>query len=244
MAAALRPRYPLRMRRMRPMLIPPGGPLLFPDPTTTDDEGLLAVGGDLSAERLLLAYDHGIFPWHDVGLPPLWWSPDPRTIIELERLHVSRSMRRVLRSRQFEVSFDQAFDQVMRACGSEREGGTWILPEMITAYTHLHTLGHAHSFEVWHGGELAGGLYGVHRGGLFAAESMFHRRTNASKVALVAAVRSLFAAGIELFDVQFLTPHLESLGAREIPRVEYLERVAGLRDKRVELRGLSVVVGS
>lgn len=224
------------------MLIAPGGPLVFPDPAGADDEGLLAVGGDLSAERLLLAYDHGIFPWHDVGLPPLWWSPDPRTILEPERLHVSRSMRRVLRHELFEVSFDRAFADVMRACGEEREDGTWILPEMIAAYTHLYELGHAHSFEVWHDGELTGGLYGVHRGGLFAAESMFHRRTNASKVALIVAVQSLFSAGIELFDVQFLTPHLESLGAREIPRSEYLERVAEVRDKHVDLGGLPLVV--
>ncbi len=224
------------------MLIPPGGPLVFPDPAGADDEGLLAVGGDLSPERLLLAYDHGIFPWHDVGLPPLWWSPDPRTILELERLHVSRSMQRVLGRGLFEVSFDRRFEDVMRACGVEREGGTWILPEMIEAYTRLHELGHAHSFEVWQDGELAGGLYGVHRGGLFAAESMFHRRTNASKVALIVAVRSLFPAGIKLFDVQFLTPHLESLGAREIPRSDYLERLAEVRDKKVDLRGLPLVV--
>jgi len=220
------------------MLIPPGGALLFPDPAAADEDGLLAVGGDLSPERLLLAYDSGIFPWHDVGLPPLWWSPDPRTILEIERLHVSRSMRRVLRQRQFEVSFDQAFEDVMRACGTEREEGTWILPEMLEAYTRLHELGHAHSFEVWQDGELAGGLYGVHRGGLFAGESMFHRRTNASKVALIVAVRSLFEAGIELFDVQFTTPHLASLGAREISREEYLARVVQVRDKNVDLRGL------
>ncbi len=223
-------------------MIPPGGPLVFPDPAVADEEGLLAVGGDLSAERLLLAYDHGIFPWHDVGLPPLWWSPDPRTIFELERLHVSRSMRRVLRQASFEVSFDRAFLDVMRACGSEREEGTWILPEMVTAYAELHRLGHAHSFEVWQGGELVGGLYGVHRGGLFAAESMFHRRTNASKVALIVAVQSLFPAGIELFDVQFSTSHLESLGAREISRSEYLERLAEARDKHVDLHDLSLVV--
>jgi leucyl/phenylalanyl-tRNA--protein transferase len=224
--------------RTRPLLLAPGGPLVFPDAARADSEGLLAVGGDLRPERLLLAYDHGIFPWYSDGLPPMWWSPDPRALFDRERLHVSRSMLRELKKQRFLVSFDRAFGRVLRECGREREGGTWLLPEMIDAYEELHALGHAHSVEVWAGDALVGGLYGVRRGGLFAAESMFHRVTNASKVAVIAAVRSLFAAGIELFDVQFLTPHLESLGAFEVSRAEYLTRLHSVRDKLVTLAGL------
>jgi leucyl/phenylalanyl-tRNA--protein transferase len=224
--------------RTRPLLLAPGGPLVFPDAARADSEGLLAVGGDLRPERLLLAYDRGIFPWYSEGLPPMWWSPDPRALFEPGRLHVSRSMLRELKKQRFLVSFDRAFGRVLRECGREREGGTWLLPEMIDAYEKLHALGHAHSVEVWAGDALVGGLYGVRRGGLFAAESMFHRVTNASKVAVIAAVRSLFAAGIELFDVQFLTPHLESLGALEVSRAEYLARLHSVRDKFVTLAGL------
>lgn len=205
------------------MLLLPGAPLGFPDPNASDDEGLLAVGGDLSPERLLFAYEHGIFPWYDEGLPPMWWSPNPRAVMDAEHLHVSRSLQRVLRSERFVVSFDRAFREVMTECGRERESGTWILPEMVDAYCALHTLGHAHSVEVWQGEQLVGGLYGVQRGALFAAESMFHRVRDASKVALITAVQRFFAAGMRVFDVQFLTPHLASLGAYEIPRTRYLE---------------------
>lgn len=212
-----------RRIRRRPALILPGGPIAFPDPEESDDDGLLAVGGDLSIERLMHAYGEGIFPWYDEGVPPLWWSPHPRAVIESDGLHVSKSLRRVLRQRRFEVTFDRDFEGVMRACG-RREAGTWIIPEMIDAYLKLHRAGLAHSFEVWSGTELAGGLYGVICGTLFAAESMFHTHTDASKVALAYAVRSLFAAGIELFDVQLLTSHLASMGAVELPRPRYLER--------------------
>jgi leucyl/phenylalanyl-tRNA---protein transferase len=204
----------------------PGSPLSFPDPRDSDDEGLLAVGGDLSPARLLFAYESGIFPWYSAGVPPLWWSPNPRALMTRERLHVSRSLRRTLRSGDFEVSFDRAFPEVMSACASGREGGTWILPEMMQAYIKLHELGHAHSFEVWHDGKLAGGLYGVRRGALFAAESMFHTVTDASKVALAVALDTLFRAGMRVFDVQFVTEHLASLGAYEVSRGEYLEQVA------------------
>lgn len=203
----------------------PGSPLSFPDPRESDDEGLLAVGGDLSPARLLFAYESGVFPWYSAGVPPLWWSPNPRALMSRERLHVSRSLRRTLRHGSFEVTFDRAFAEVIRACGANREGGTWILPEMMLAYNQLHLLGHAHSFEVWHAGALAGGLYGVRRGGLFAAESMFHVVTNASKVALAVCIDTLFRAGIELFDVQFMTEHLASLGAFEVSRNEYLAEV-------------------
>ena len=211
----------------------PGSPLSFPDPNESDDEGLLAVGGDLSPARLLFAYDSGVFPWYSQGVPPLWWSPNPRALMTRERLHVSRSLRRTLRHGRFEVSFDQAFSDVIAACAANREGGTWILPEMILAYTQLHQLGHAHSFEVWHEGQLVGGLYGVRRGGLFAAESMFHVVSNASKVALAVCVDTLFRAGVGLFDVQFVTEHLASLGAYEVSRPEYLAAVSRLTQNDV-----------
>lgn len=204
----------------------PGSPLSFPDPNESDDEGLLAVGGDLSPERLLFAYESGVFPWYSAGVPPLWWSPNPRALMTRERLHVSRSLRRTLRQGAFTVTFDAAFSEVIAECGANREGGTWILPEMMLAYTQLHQLGHAHSFEVWHDGQLAGGLYGVRRGALFAAESMFHVVTDASKVALSVALDTLFRAGFQTFDVQFVTEHLASLGAFEVSRPEYLAEVA------------------
>jgi leucyl/phenylalanyl-tRNA---protein transferase len=227
--------------RSHPLVIAPGGPLVFPDPSRADGEGLVAVGGDLSVDRLLLAYARGIFPWYDRGLPPLWWSPDPRAIIERERLHVSRSMRRVLRQGGYRLSFDKAFRQVMRACSERREGGTWIMPEMIEAYVRLHALGHAHSFEVWDEGELVGGLYGVARGALFAAESMFHRRTNASKVALIASVIGCFRAGVELYDVQFPTAHLLSMGAHVIRRTEYLGRLELAAEKSADWSSLQAL---
>lgn len=225
-------------RRRRPLVLAPGSPPGFPDPALADDDGLVAVGGDLSTRRLLAAYESGIFPWYDEGLPPLWWSPDPRAVIEPSELHVSRSLARELRRGAFDVTFNRVFRRVMTECGSERDSGTWILPEMIEAYTRLHELGHAHSFEVWEAGTLVGGLYGVQRGALFAAESMFHRVTNASKVALVASVRALAGAGVELYDVQFLTSHLASMGACEITRAAYLERVAVARRRPVDLSEL------
>jgi leucyl/phenylalanyl-tRNA--protein transferase len=223
-----------RLRTRSPTLLIPGGPIVFPDPEDVDDEGLLAVGGDLSPARLLAAYEQGIFPWYDEGVPPLWWSPNPRMVLEPGSVHVSRSLRRVLAHGVFEVTWNRAFERVMRECGEGR-GGTWILPEMVDAYVELHRLGHAHSIEVWQKGELAGGLYGVQRGALFAAESMFHRRTDASKVALVHAATSVFDAGITVFDVQLWTPHLESMGAVEIPRTEYLKRVRHASAVRVDL---------
>lgn len=225
-----------------PILLPPGSPPLFPDPELADDEGLIAIGGDLSSERLLAAYDHGIFPWPAKGLPLLWWSPNPRAVFDPERLRVSRSMRRVLRSGRFRVTFNQDFERVMVECGSERAEGTWITPGMLKAYVRLHHEGHAHSFEVWSDKGLAGGLYGVQRGGLFAAESMFHRETNASKVALIAAVKSLFFAGIGLFDVQFLTEHLASMGGYTIRRSEYLSRLEVEREKPVTLANLRPIL--
>jgi leucyl/phenylalanyl-tRNA--protein transferase len=221
-----------------PVLLPPYPPYRFPDPRRADGEGLVAIGGDLAPERLLVAYAAGIFPWSSEDMPLLWWSPDPRAILPVERLRVSRSLQRTIRRGGFELTFDVAFRDVIEACAAERTVGTWILPEMIAAYERLHRLGAAHSFEVWRDGVLVGGLYGVQRGALFAAESMFHRATDMSKVALVAAVRSLCARGIELFEVQFVTPHLASMGAVEVPRAEYLARLATAVGKEVDLRGL------
>ena len=229
-------------RRRRPLLIPPGGPIVFPDPERADDEGLLAVGGDLSVPRLLAAYDLGIFPWYDEGLPPLWWSPDPRAVMDPEHLGVSRSMRRVLRQGRLRVSFDRAFARVMEECGRERQGGTWILPEMLDAYIALYAAGHAHSFEVWQGDTLVGGLYGVHRAGLFAAESMFHRVDNASKIALITSMLSLFRTSVTLYDVQFVTAHLATLGAYEVRRSDYLARLARARQREVDLSELELVL--
>lgn len=212
----------------------------FPNPQLADARGLVAAGGALGADWLRSAYDSGIFPWYDDGMPPLWWSPDPRAVMDATRLHVSRSMRRFLRQMPFELRFDTNFEGVMRACAAERDEGTWILPEMIEAYCQLHLLGEAHSVEVWHGQRLVGGLYGVQRGGLFAAESMFHRETNASKVALIAALQTLFAAGISLFDVQFLTDHLSMLGAYTISRQEYLSRLQIAKQRQVDLSNLTL----
>ncbi|MGE0324833.1 MAG: leucyl/phenylalanyl-tRNA--protein transferase [Polyangiaceae bacterium] len=208
-----------------PKLLHPGRREAFPDPRLADDEGLVAVGGDLSPWRLMAAYERGIFPWYNGGVPPLWWSPDPRTVLDPCDVHVSRSLRRVLRRGTFRVTSDRAFSEVIRACAEERSEGTWILPEMIEAYEELFEMGHAHSFEVWDAERLVGGLYGVAVGRAFAAESMFHRATDASKVGLVVSIAGLERIGLELFDVQFLTDHLASLGAKEIPRRRYLDRL-------------------
>ncbi|GAB4136517.1 MAG: leucyl/phenylalanyl-tRNA--protein transferase [Planctomycetota bacterium] len=225
-----------------PHVLPAGGPLWFPDPEEFDEEGCVMIGADLAPERLLVAYRSGIFPWHAEDLPLLWWSPDPRAVIDPRTLHVSRSLGRRLRRASHELTWNRCFSRVVRECasGEGREGRTWILPEMVDAYCALHERGNAHSLEVWEEGELAGGIYGVQVGGLFAAESMFHRRRDASKIALVALVRSLFRAGIELMDVQFATPHLKSMGAVEIPRKDYLKRAKRASRRAVSLEGLPV----
>jgi leucyl/phenylalanyl-tRNA---protein transferase len=197
----------------------------FLSPELADADGLVGVGGDLSPRRLLEAYRRGIFPWYDAQTPILWWSPDPRAIFEMDGLHVSRRLARTVRSGKFAVTVDRDFAGVIRGCADRPEPGVWITPEMVEAYERLHRLGHAHSVEVWHGGELAGGLYGVAVGGLFAGESMFTRVRDASKVALVHVMGRLRERGYQLFDVQFLNDHTESLGAVEIPRREYLARL-------------------
>jgi leucyl/phenylalanyl-tRNA---protein transferase len=196
----------------------------FLDPEFADSMGLVGMGGDLSPRRLLQAYRNGIFPWYDEGYPPCWWSPDPRAIFELDSFHVSRRLRRTIRSGRFTLTVNQGFSEVMRGC-AEREEGTWITDDMVRAYEELHRLGWAHSVEVWLGAKLAGGLYGVAVGGLFAGESMFHRVRDASKVGLVHTVDRLRERGFQLFDIQMLTDHTARLGAIEIPRAEYLSRL-------------------
>jgi len=198
----------------------------FPDPRRANAEGLVAVGGDLSTARVVLAYRSGIFPW--TVNPITWWSPDPRAIFELDQFHVPRSLAKVIRQRSFEVTYDRAFRRVMEGCAAPSPGrhSSWITPEFLAAYTRLHAQGHAHSVECWQGNELAGGIYGVSVGGLFAGESMFHRVTNASKVALYHLVGRLRERKFVLFDIQMVTPATQGLGAVEIPRVEYLKRLA------------------
>jgi leucyl/phenylalanyl-tRNA--protein transferase len=225
--------------RFRPWLLLAGAEPCWPDPNLADaDEGLVAVGGDLEPYRLLSAYAAGIFPWFDDRSPILWWSPEPRAVLSLQTLHISRSLRRSLQQAKFKVRVDQDFTGVIDGC-SDRMEGTWITTEMRSAYVALHHSGHAHSFEVLCENRLVGGLYGVQLGGLFAAESMFHRATNASKIALVCAVTSLFAGGCSLFDVQFLTPHLASLGATLMPRRQYLEAVAVATKQAVPWRAVT-----
>ena len=192
-----------------------------------EPNGLLAAGGDLSPARLLDAYARGIFPWFNDEDPVLWWSPDPRMVLLPRELHLSRSLRRTIRSREFTVTFDRAFQGVMEGCAGPREkqDGTWITADMMRAYTRMAELGHAHSVEAWADGELAGGLYGVAVGRIFYGESMFTRRSNASKVAVSWLARQLDRWQFELIDCQMSTVHLASLGAREVPRADFLRRL-------------------
>jgi leucyl/phenylalanyl-tRNA--protein transferase len=202
--------------------------LTFPDPRLAGPEGLLAVGGDLSPPRLLLAYSLGIFPWYGRGEPLLWWSPDPRCVIVPREVHVSRRLGRTLRQGRFAVTCNCAFDRVIDACAEIRlQGGeeTWLVPEMQAAYRRLHALGYAHSVEVWLDGELAGGLYGVAVGKFFFGESMFHQATDASKVALVTLCRQLAVQRFELFDCQVPNPHLFRMGAIQLSRAAFLDRL-------------------
>jgi len=204
--------------------------LWFPDPRTAQHggprDGLVALGGDLSPARLLLAYRSGLFPWTDD--PVSWWSPEPRAIFELDRFHASESLTRVIRKGVFEITTDRAFRQVMEGCARPAPGRetTWISRAFLKAYIALHELGHAHSVECWQNSRLAGGVYGVSIGGFFAGESMFHHADNASKVALFHLHRHLRERGFHLFDIQLLTPITRQLGGVTIPREEYLERLA------------------
>jgi leucyl/phenylalanyl-tRNA--protein transferase len=208
------------------MPVPLTKAIWFPDAQQAGREGLVAVGGDLQPERLLAAYCQGIFPW---SIDPItWWSPDPRGVLDLERFHISKSLAKVIRQGEFQVTIDQAFRTVMEACAAPgpKRRDTWITEEFIEAYAQLHEQGHAHSVECWRDGKLAGGIYGVSVGGLFAGESMFHRENNASKVALAHLVEHLRTRGFGLFDIQMVTTATEHLGASRIPRHEYLKRLA------------------
>jgi leucyl/phenylalanyl-tRNA--protein transferase len=201
---------------------------LFPSPERARGDGLLAVGGDLSVPRLLEAYRNGIFPWYEEGGPILWWSPDPRLVLVPDEFRASRSLRALLRKGTYEVTFDAAFARVIRACATaprRDEPGTWITPEMEASYTALHGLGYAHSVESWCEGGLVGGLYGVHLGRCFFGESMFSLRPDASKVALADLADFLRSRGTLLIDCQVTSEHLLSLGAREVPRAEFLRRL-------------------
>jgi leucyl/phenylalanyl-tRNA--protein transferase len=198
---------------------------LFPDPAKADSQGLLAVGGDLSVERLLLAYRSGIFPWTDH--PLTWWSPDPRAIFELSSFQPPKRLRQKINRQIFHVTFDRDFRSVIGSCSKPAPGreSTWISPRFIEAYTELHLRGYAHSAEAWQGDKLVGGVYGVSIGGFFAGESMFHRATDASKIALSALFVRLRERGFTLFDTQVLSPLTARLGAIEIRRADYLRRL-------------------
>lgn len=196
------------------------------DQALPDPNGLLAVGGDLSPARLLKAYRHGIFPWYNEGEPILWWSPDPRLVLFPEKIRVSRSLRKTLKQGKFQITFDKAFVDVIEGCakprGDEDNEGTWITPEMKSAYVRLHRLGHAHSVETWQDNQLVGGLYGVAIGRVFYGESMFYRRSNASKAAFVTLVEKLKSWHYGLIDCQVHTRHLTTLGAEVIPRRRFV----------------------
>jgi leucyl/phenylalanyl-tRNA--protein transferase len=195
-----------------------------------EPNGLLAAGGDLSPQRLIEAYRSGIFPWFNSGEPVLWWSPDPRMVLFPDQIKISRSLRKILTKGGYEVRVDSAFREVMEACGAPRrkQAGTWIHPEMVSAYSTLHEMGSAHSVEIWIGGELAGGLYGIAQGRAFFGESMFSRVPNTSKIALVHLARQLQRWGFGMIDCQMKTAHLASLGATEIAREEFSQRLKEL----------------
>ena len=221
----------------------------FPTPELAlrTPNGLLCAGGDLSPQRILAAYRQGIFPWFSEGEPILWWSPDPRMTLEPSQIRISRSLRKTLSRGDYELRIDSDFVAVIEACAATpRKGqhGTWITAEMCDAYTCLHRLGYAHSVETWIAGQLVGGLYGLAIGRMFYGESMFSRVTDASKIALAHLARHLNDRGFGLIDCQMTTPHLASLGAREIPRREFLERVRQLTDDNANSPGQWPVEGA
>ena len=198
----------------------------FPHPSHADDDGVLAVGGDLSPQRLVVAYSNGIFPWFNPNDPIIWWSPDPRFVLYPQDLKVSKSMRPYFNQKKFQLTVDQHFETVMRACQQQKRkgqgGGTWITENMVAAYVELHELGLAHSVEVWQDGNLVGGLYGVALGKVFFGESMFSKVSNASKFGFISLVRKLIEWDYDLIDCQQETPHLKSLGAKGIARTDFL----------------------
>lgn len=197
--------------------------LVFPHPSQANKDGILAVGGDLSPKRLLLAYYNGIFPWFNEGDPILWWSPNPRFVLFPENIKISTSMRKVIKRGHYKVTFDKAFPAVIKACGNLRTDGTWITNSMIDSYCILHELGFAHSVETWYEDKLVGGLYGVSIGSCFFGESMFTTMDNASKLALITLTSKLLERGFTLIDCQVHTKHLESMGAENIKRDRFLE---------------------
>jgi leucyl/phenylalanyl-tRNA--protein transferase len=207
--------------------------LSFPHPSLANEEGVLAIGGELSVDRLLLAYRNGIFPWFEEGEVIVWWSPNPRMVLYPDKLRVSKSMRKIIREKQFTVSFDKAFDEVIENCKTihrPNQGGTWITPDMKKAYSDLHNKGIAHSVEVWEGEELVGGLYGVNVGKVFCGESMFSKKSNTSKLAFITLVQELFNHNYFMIDCQMYTDHLASLGAEEIDRDQFLLELNRYRD--------------
>ena len=202
---------------------------IFPDPIYADDKGLLAYGGDLNPNRIMRAYLNGIFPWYNESDPILWWSPNPRLVLDLDEFKISKSLKKTIKKDIFEIKFDTNFTKVMIECKKIREGkdkkGTWILDEVIKAYTKLHKMGLAHSFEAYYEDELVGGGYGVNIGNIFCGESMFAKKTDASKVALFHLVQRLKSKGFKMIDCQIPSDHLESLGAKEIHREKFLKLV-------------------
>jgi leucyl/phenylalanyl-tRNA--protein transferase len=207
---------------------------IFPSPDLAEDNGLLAVGGDLSEERILLAYSMGIFPWYSEGDPVLWWSPDSRLVLFPEELKVSRSLRQTIKKGTFRITMDTAFEDVIKSCATghrKDQDGTWITDEMTEAYISLHRSGFAHSVEAWSEGRLAGGLYGVSLGSAFFGESMFIKKGNASKAAFAALIHRLIDWDFTLIDCQVPTRHLRSLGAREVPRSEFMELLKSALEK-------------
>tara|TARA_R110002050_G_scaffold41842_6_gene101195 strand:+ start:398 stop:1033 length:636 start_codon:yes stop_codon:yes gene_type:complete len=204
--------------------------LLFPDVENADDDGLLAVGGDLSPERLLLAYRNGIFPWFNEDSVILWWSPDPRMVLFPNEIRISKSMRQVIKSNRFTISWNTQFEKVIDSCSAiKRKGqeGTWITPEMKSAYLRLYQMGIAKSMEVWENDLLVGGLYGIDLGNVFCGESMFSKTSNASKYAFICLAKELQQKEYRLIDCQVYTTHLESLGAKEIPRKQFIKILKG-----------------
>ena len=212
--------------------------LRFPHPDNAEANGLLAVGGDLTKERLLLAYSNGIFPWYSEGDPIMWFSPDPRLVIFLDDLYVSSKLKKLIRSETYEVRFDTCFEDVIKRCSmTDRRGqdGTWITDEMIDAYLDLHKDGYAHSVETFQEGELVGGLYGVSLGGAFFGESMFFEASNASKVALYYLVEKLKSWNFDFIDSQVPNDHMKSMGGRELERVEFLQLLEDSLSKQTKL---------
>nr|WP_318382177.1 leucyl/phenylalanyl-tRNA--protein transferase [uncultured Enterobacter sp.] len=209
--------------------------IAFPSPegALREPNGLLALGGDLSPSRLLMAYQRGIFPWFSPGDPILWWSPDPRAVLWPEDFHRSRSMKRFHKNSPYRVTLNHDFGRVINGCAEDRDEGTWITSDVIMAYHRLHELGYAHSIEVWEGDDLVGGMYGVSQGALFCGESMFSRRLNASKTAMLVFCDEFLNQGGQLIDCQVLNEHTASLGAVEIPRRDYLQHLDRLRHQKL-----------